>query len=59
MWKVVGPGPSHVTDFAQFWGGYQRLWMNPPYSCLDKVVVKIFSDQGHGVLVVPDWPRTR
>ena len=51
-----GPGGEHENAFAQSWKG-QVLWMNPPYSMLDKVVYKLTEDGASARLVVPDWPH--
>ena len=48
------PGGEHENAFAQSWKG-QFLWMNPPYSMLDKVVHKLIEDGQSAILVVPDW----
>ena len=50
------PGGEHENDFVQSWRG-QFLWMNPPYSMLDKVVHKLTEDGPSVILVVPDWPH--
>ena len=51
-----GPGGEHEDAFAQSWKG-QFLWMNPPYSMLDKVVHKLTEDGASAILVVPNWPH--
>ena len=47
-----GPGGEHEDAFAQSWKG-QFLWMNPPYSMLDKVVHKLAEDGASAILVCP------
>ena len=51
-----GPGGEHEIAFAQSWKG-QFLWMNPPYSMLDKVVHKLAEESASAILVVPNWPH--
>ena len=51
-----GPGGEHENAFTQNWRG-QFLWMNPPYSMMDKVVHKLTEDGPSVILVVPDWPH--
>ena len=51
-----GPGGEHEDAFAQSWKG-KFLWMNPPYSMLDKVVHKLAEDGASAILVVPNWPH--
>ena len=37
------------------WGPPLWIWCNPPYSQIDKVVIKMLADGARGVVVVPDW----
>ena len=37
------------------WGPPLWIWCNPPYSQIDKVVIKLLADGARGVVVVPDW----
>ncbi len=50
-----GPGSPHGEDaFSQSWNG-ENLWLNPPFSLLDRLVQKIRDDQAHAILVIPEW----
>jgi len=42
--------------FDQSWHG-QTLWMNPPFTKLSLVLDKIVSEEAHGILIIPVWPR--
>ena len=46
-----------ATDaFTQDWSD-EVLWINPPFDCMERVVSKILSEQAHGLMIVPCWPR--
>ena len=51
-----GPGGEKEDAFAQSWDKELR-WCNPPFSCLDRVVVKAIAERANIVLVCPDWQR--
>ena len=36
--------------------GREDLWLNPPFSMMDRVVDKLRDDNAHAILVMPDWP---
>ena len=51
-----GPNSQESEDaFTKSWSGL-KLWLNPPFSMLQKVAAKIRQDHAHGVLIFPDWP---
>jgi hypothetical protein len=51
-----GPGSSECEDaFSVHWGSEPLLWLNPPFTLLDKVVEKLMADCGTAILVMPHW----
>jgi len=53
--QVVGPGSKFGEKaFEQTWTG-ERLWMNAPFSALEKVIEKVINDGAHAILVMPEW----
>jgi hypothetical protein len=45
------------TDaFKQDWSS-EILWMNPPFSQMDRVIQKILEEEAQGILIIPYWPR--
>ena len=42
--------------FKQDWRS-EILWMNPPFSQLDRVLHKILNEEAQGILIVPCWKR--
>ena len=45
-----------VNAFTVNWEGL-IFYAFPPFNCISKVFQKIYFDQAHGILVVPDWPN--
>jgi len=43
-----------VDAWSQDWHDHW-LWINPPFSCIDKMVVKLICDRGKGIVVIPAW----
>ena len=41
--------------FQQEWGGPHPLWMNPPFSMLDRLASKLWAEGGHAVVFCPAW----
>ena len=50
-----GPGGEVDDAFDCFWGEGQRLWLNPPYSQMDKVTTKVLADGAEALMLVPHW----
>lgn len=51
-----GPGSSECEDaFSMYWGSEPLLWLNPPFTLLDRVVQKLMADRGTAILVMPHW----
>ena len=44
----------HHNAFVQDWS-QETLWICPPFSLLDNVIEKIFSDHAHGIMLIPVW----
>ena len=42
--------------FQQDWSS-GILWMNPPFTQMDRVVQKILQDEAQGILIIPCWTR--
>ncbi len=54
-WWGIG---GEVEDaFTQNWNREPLIWCNPPFSVLDRVVVKAIAENARMVLICPDWPR--
>ena len=50
-----GPDSSEAKDaFAECWGN-NILWMNPPYTQLQRTVRKLREDQAHALVAMPEW----
>ena len=45
-----------VNAFTVDWGELS-FYAFPPFSCIPKVIQKIYHDKATGILVVPDWPN--
>ena len=50
------PNCKAVNAFTINWG-IKKFYSFPPFSCIPKVMQKIYSDKATGILVVPDWPN--
>ena len=51
------PGASAVDAFAQKWKiPGKLLYINPPWTLINKVLRKLIREQAEAVIVVPDWP---
>ena len=51
-----GPGsPMGQDALAKDWGQH-TLWLNPPFSILERVVHNLREDQAHAIVVDPCWP---
>lgn len=53
--KRCGPGADIEDAFQVDWGRQGLMWMNPPYSQLQKTVNKMIVDRGVGIMLLPDW----
>ena len=49
------PDAFAVDAFAMDWKGY-NFYAFPPFSCVGKMLRKIYSDKAYGVIIVPNWP---
>ena len=47
---------KHLDAFRHVWNPL-KLWLNPPFSLLSKVVEKVVADSSRGILLVP-WFRS-
>ena len=57
--RWFGEGGEVADAFDTFWGyGVGLLWINPPYSALDRTIDKVIRDGAEAVLVLPDWQST-
>ena len=53
--KYHCPGSAGVDAFLQPW--YRdRIWANPPFGAIGKILSKIQSEGAAGTLIVPVWP---
>ena len=55
-----GPDPyaAAFNAFAQSWS-HERLWCNPPFAMMSKVVAKLAADRPTAAIVIaPNWPGT-
>lgn len=43
---------ERVDAFSQCWA-HKELWLNPPWSKLDQVLVKIMVEEARGILILP------
>ena len=44
--------------FKQDWTG-KRLWINPPWSLIDKVIDKLIQDQAVATIITPKWDNKK
>jgi hypothetical protein len=44
--------------FAELWDGGWTHWVNPPFSCLERVMLMILRSVGRVVCLIPDWGKT-
>ena len=54
-----GPGsPYHEDAFSVNWAFSRRglIYMNPPFSMLQKTVLKIMKDRAKVIIIIPHWP---
>lgn len=58
MERWWGVGSAECTDaMTRSWrssGGV--LWMNPPFSMLQQVALKLHADEAHAIVTIPVWP---
>ena len=47
------PESQDVNAFSLYWGDI-KFYAFPPFSCIPKVIQKIFQDKAKGILIVPD-----
>ena len=62
MERWYGPGGEVEDAFSVSWhhvhvGGL--MWMNPPYSALEKTIKKVIEDGAEAIMVLPDWRSTQ
>ena len=50
------PQSKAVDAFTIDWGNID-FYAFPPFSCITRVIQKIWKDKAKGILVVPDWPN--
>jgi len=50
-----GPGSLLPDAFTVHWGSEPLLWLNPPFTLLNRVVSKLKSDRAVGILIMPHW----
>lgn len=51
-----GPDSPEARDAFEVCWSNDILWLNPPYSMMQRVVDKLREDQAHAILVAPEWP---
>lgn len=50
-----GPGGIIEDAFLANWAACGTIWLNPPYSSLDRVFAKFVADRAVAVAILPDW----
>ena len=49
------PDAFAVDAFSIDWNGI-KFYAFPPFSCVGKMLRKIFADKAYGIIIVPNWP---
>lgn len=50
------PEATHINAFTIDWTGL-RFYAFPPFTCISRVIQKIFNENCKGILIVPNWPN--
>ncbi len=49
------PDALAVNAFSLDWNKI-KFYAFPPFSCVGKMLNKIYTDKAHGIIIVPNWP---